>query len=306
MAMTLSQKRQTFSVFRYAILTVWLCIVAFPMFWMVGTSFKPDREWFSWPPVYITENATLRNYAIVWANINEYTKADGAHIDPKTGELSQYTQSLQRPWVALRNSTIIAGLATTLAVIFGSVLAYGVSRHQILSESRMFQLLMLRMVPPIVLIAPISLWYRQIGLLDTITGLVILYFLTSLPYAVWMSKSFIDEVPREMEQAAEILGASRWRTIWEVVLPLVRSGLVATFLFILILTWSEYLLALLLSKAEVLTLPVELSKYQGSTEGRVYGRQAALSVGITIPLVFVGLIIRKHLARGFSFGMVRR
>ena len=90
------------------------------------------------------------------------------------------------------------------------------------------------------------------------------------------------------------------------VLPLVRSGLVATFLFILILTWSEYLLALLLSKAEVLTLPVELSKYQGSTEGRVYGRQAALSVGITIPLVFIGLLIRKHLARGFSFGMVRR
>ncbi|NNE83496.1 MAG: carbohydrate ABC transporter permease, partial [Alphaproteobacteria bacterium] len=160
--------------------------------------------------------------------------------------------------------------------------------------------------PPIVLIAPISLWYRQIGLLDTMTGLVLLYFLTSLPYAVWMSKSFIDEVPREMEQAAEILGASRWRTIWEVVLPLVRSGLVATFLFILILTWSEYLLALLLSKSEVLTLPVELSKYQGSTEGRVYGRQAALSVGITIPLVFIGLLIRKHLARGFSFGMVRR
>ena len=151
----------------------------------------------------------------------------------------------------------------------------------------MFQLLMLRMVPPIVLIAPISLWYRQIGLLDSVPGLVILYFLTTLPYAVWMSKSFIDEVPREMEQAAELLGASRFRTIWEVVLPLVRSGLVATFLFILILTWSEYLLALLLSKTEVLTLPIELSKYQGSTEGRVYGRQAALSVGITLPLIFV-------------------
>ena len=306
MAMTMSQKRSTFSVFRYFVLTIWLLIVAFPMFWMVGTSFKPDKESFAWPPVYITENATMRKYRIVWANINEYTKADGAHIDEKTGELSQYTQSLQRPWVALRNSTIIAGIATTFAVLFGGVLAYGVSRHNIISEGKMFQLLMLRMVPPIVLIAPISLWYRQIGLLDTITGLVLLYFLTSLPYAVWMCKSFIDEVPREMEQAAEILGASRWRTIWEIVLPLVRSGLVATFLFILILTWSEYLLALLLSKAEVLTLPVELSKYQGSTEGRVYGRQAALSVGITIPLIFVGLIIRKHLARGFSFGMVRR
>ena len=204
------------------------------------------------------------------------------------------------------NSLTISLISTGLAVLFGAVLAYGVSRYQILSETRMFQLLMLRMVPPIVLIAPISLWYRQLGLLDTMTGLVILYFLTSMPYAVWMSKSFIDEVPREMEQAAEILGASRLRTILEIVLPLVRSGLVATFLFILILTWSEYLLALLLSKSEVLTLPVELSKYQGSTEGRVYGRQAALSVGITLPLIAIGIFIRKHLARGFSFGMVRR
>ena len=300
MAMTMTRKRQAFAMFRYFVLSIWLLIVAFPIFWMVSTSFKPDREWFSWPPVYISSDATIRNYLLVWTDFNEYV------TDEKTGELAQYAQSLQRPWEALANSALISVIPTSLAVLFGSVLAYGVSRHQILSETRMFQLLMLRMVPPIVLIAPISLWYRQIGLLDTITGLVLLYFLTTLPYAVWMSKSFIDEVPREMEQAAEILGASRWRMIWEVVLPLVRSGLVATFLFILILTWSEYLLALLLSKAEVLTLPVELSKYQGSTEGRVYGRQAALSVGITLPLIFVGLLIRKHLARGFSFGMVRR
>lgn len=299
MAMTKSQRYLAFATFRYTMLTIWLLIVAFPIFWMVSTSFKPDREWFAWPPVYISENATLQNYLVVWADVNEYTTDE-------TGNLEAYTQSLQRPWEALGNSALISFLATTLSVLFGSVLAYGVSRYQILSEGRMFQLLMLRMVPPIVLVAPISIWYSALGLLDTVLGLVMLYFLTTLPYAVWMSKSFIDEVPREMEQAAEILGASRMRTIWEVVLPLVRSGLVATFLFILILTWSEYLLALLLSKTAVVTLPVELSKYQGSTEGRVYGRQAALSVGITLPLIVVGLIIRKHLARGFSFGMVRR
>jgi multiple sugar transport system permease protein len=170
----------------------------------------------------------------------------------------------------------------------------------------MFQLLMLRMVPPIVVVAPLSLYFSYIGLLDSMVGLGVMYFLTSLPYAVWMTKSFIDEVPREVEQAAEILGASRWRTVFEVVLPLIRSGLVATFMFILILNWSEYLLALILSKTNIVTLPVELSKFEGSTEGRLFGRQAALSVGITLPLIVVGLFIRKHLARGFSFGMVRR
>ncbi|MGE0254559.1 MAG: carbohydrate ABC transporter permease [Alphaproteobacteria bacterium] len=293
MSLTRTQKRTALALGRHAVLIVWLLIVAFPIFWMVSTSFKPDREWFAWPPVYVSEDATLNNYRIVWTGESEYSE----HVQ---------TQSLQRPWEALGNSALIAVLATALSVGFGSVLAYGVSRYSILSEGRMFQLLMLRMVPPIVVVAPISIWYAFWGLLDSVFGLVLLYFLTTLPYAVWMSKSFIDEVPREVEQAAEVLGASRWQTIWEVVLPLVRSGLVATFLFILILTWSEYLLALLLSKTEVVTLPVELSKYQGSTEGRVYGRQAALAVGITLPLIVVGLIIRKHLARGFSFGMVRR
>lgn len=291
--MTRTQKRTLLETGRYAVLILWLLIVAFPIFWIVSTSFKPDHEWFAWPPVYWSDTPTIKNYLNVWTDYSDY-------------EDTQYIKSLQKPWIALRNSLIISLISTSLAVGFGAIIAYGVSRYRILSEARMFQLLMLRMVPPIVIVAPLSLYYATLGLLDTVIGLVVVYFLTTLPYAVWMTKSFIDEVPREVEQAAMILGASQWRTIWEVVLPLVRSGLVATFLFILILTWSEYLLALILSKTDVVTLPVELSKYEGSTEGRVYGRQAALAVGITIPLIIIGIVIRKHLARGFSFGMVRR
>ncbi|MAV87698.1 MAG: sugar ABC transporter permease [Rhodospirillaceae bacterium] len=286
-------KKYIFEGFRYSTLTIWLVIVGFPLFWIIGTSFKPDAEWFAWPPVYWSETPTLSNYANVWMGKEELT-------------VTQYAQSMQKPWKALGNSTFVALVSTSLSVFFGAILAYGVSRYQVLTEARMFQLLMLRMVPPIVIVAPLSLHYSTLNLLDTHLGLILVYFLTTLPYAVWMTKSFIDEIPMEIEQAAEILGATKWRTIWEVVLPLARSGLVATFLFILILTWSEYLLALLLSKTEVVTLPVELSKYEGSTEGRVYGRQAALSVGITIPLIIIGIFIRKHLARGFSFGMVRR
>jgi multiple sugar transport system permease protein len=291
--MTKSGRRRLTTTVRYAVLTIWAVIAFFPIYWMVATSFKIDTQWFSWPPVYFPDPPTLDNYRNVWLGAQEYTT-------------TQFALSTQTPLVSLKNSTIIATTATLLAVVFGATIAYGVSRYRILSEARMFQLLMLRMIPPIVVVAPLSLYYSQIGLLDTKTGLILIYFLTSLPYAVWMTKSFIDEVPREIEQAAEILGASRWRTVFEIVLPLIRSGLVATFLFILILTWSEYLLALILSKTNVATLPIELSKYQGTTEGKVYGRQAALAVGVTVPLMFVGLLIRKHLARGFSFGMVRR
>ena len=291
--MSRTQKRRLASIARYAILSVWAAIAFFPIYWMFATSFKPDTQWFAWPPVYFPDPPTFRNYMNVWFGVQEYAE-------------TQYIQSLQKPLIAFGNSLIISFTATALAVGFGSVIAYGVSRYRILSEVRMFQLLMLRMIPPIVVVAPLSLYYSALGLLDSLIGLTLIYFLTALPYAVWMTKSFIDEVPLEIEQAAEILGASRWRTILEVVLPLIRSGLVATFLFILILTWSEYVLALIIGKTEAVTVPVELSKYQGTSEGRVYGRQAALAVGITIPLMIVGLIIRKHLARGFSFGMVRR
>jgi len=292
--MTKTRRRRLTAAGRYAFLTVWAVIVVFPLYWIVSTSFKPSEQWFSWPPVYFPSPPTLDNYRDVW--IGATSVAEGG----------QTALSLQTPFLALRNSLILAFGATAAAVLYGSVIAYGVSRYRLLSETRMFQLLMLRMVPPIVIVAPLSLYFSYLGLLDSMVGLGVMYFLTSLPYAVWMTKSFIDEVPREVEQAAEILGASRWRTVFEVVLPLIRSGLVATFMFILILNWSEYLLSLILSKTNVVTLPVELSKFEGSTEGRLFGRQAALSVGITFPLIIIGLFIRKHLARGFSFGMVRR
>jgi multiple sugar transport system permease protein len=291
--MTRFRRRRLANLIRYGILSLWAIVALFPIYWIVSTSFKIDTQWFAWPPVYFPNPPTLANYLNVWLGLEEYTT-------------TQYAISSQKPLFSLRNSIIISTASTLLAVVLGSVIAYGVSRYRILSEARMFQLLMLRMIPPIVVVAPLSLYYAAFGLLDTMFGLILIYFITSLPYAVWMTKSFIDEVPREIEQAAELLGASRWRTIFEIVLPLIRSGLVATFLFILILTWSEYLLAFILSKTEVATLPIELSKYQGTTEGKVYGRQAALAVGITIPLMIVGLLIRKHLVRGFSFGMVRR
>ena len=181
---------------RYCALTLWAVVAIFPIFWIVATSFKPDTQWFAWPPVYFPHPPTLANYLNVWFGAEEYAA-------------TQYAISSQKPLISLLNSTVIAGTSTLLSVVFGSTIAYGVSRYGILSEARMFQLLILRMIPPIVIVAPLSLYYSALGLLDSRTGLILVYFLTTLPYAVWMTKSFIDEVPREIEQAAEILGASR-------------------------------------------------------------------------------------------------
>jgi multiple sugar transport system permease protein len=290
---TKGAKRRLYAAGRYGVLLFWLVVVAFPLFWSVMTSLKPPYQWFTWPPTWIPDPFTLNNFRVVWL---------GELLD------TQYVQSasIQTPLFALMNSLVIAGTATTLSVVLGLLLAYGVSRYGILTERSLFRLLMLRMVPPIVVAVPVVMYYASLGLLDTYTGLILIYVVTTLPYSVWMTKSFIDEIPVEIEQSAELLGAGRLRTVWEIVFPLIRSGVVATFMFVLILTWSEYLMALVLSATEISTLPVQLNKYEGSTEGRLYGWQQALSIGVTLPLIAIGYAIHKHLVRGFSFGMLKR
>jgi ABC-type glycerol-3-phosphate transport system permease component len=139
---TKSRRRLISATVRYAILSIWGVVAFFPIYWMVSTSFKPDIQWFAWPPVYFPDPPTLTNYMNVWLGAEQYDQ-------------TQYAISSQTPLVSLWNSTVIAFSSTFLAVTFGSVLAYGVSRYH-LSEVRIW-LLMLRMIPPIVVIAPLSL-----------------------------------------------------------------------------------------------------------------------------------------------------
>src|SRR5215475_9716206 len=194
--MTRRTRRRLASVGRYAVLGLWLLVVLFPIFWSVMTSLKPPPEWFTWPPTWIPDPFTLNNYRVAWF---------GELLD------TQYVQSasVQTPFRALVNSVFIAGTSTILSVALGLLLAYGVSRYGILTERAMFRLLMLRMIPPIVVAVPVLLYYSTIGLLDSYIGLITIYVVSTLPYSVWMTKSFIDEVPVEVEQAAELLGASR-------------------------------------------------------------------------------------------------
>jgi len=174
------------------------------------------------------------------------------------------------------------------------------------------------MLPPIVVAVPMLIYYTSIPVFflnvwnirveffDTYTGLILLYLTTTLPYVIWMMLAFIDEVPRELEHAARLMGAGRLTVIGRVVFPLVASGMTVTLLFVFILNWSEFLLALTLSQPKVLTLPVLLNKFQSAVEGRLYGPQAAIGTVVTIPVVVLGFAIQKHLVKGFSFGMIRR
>tara|TARA_A100001037_G_scaffold106035_1_gene96331 strand:+ start:116 stop:1000 length:885 start_codon:yes stop_codon:yes gene_type:complete len=280
-------------VIRHGLLLTWLLIAVFPLFWVFATSLKPPQDWSGWPVVWWPEEPTLFNYIQVW--MNDLVTGAGAPM----GETE-----VIGPWGALINTFIIAIISSTIATALGAVIAYGASRYRILTDSQVLYFLMLRMIPPFVVAAPVFLWFSALGIEDTLIGLIMLYTLITVPYAILVMKSFVDDLPHEFEQAAEILGAGRWRVIWEIVLPLMRPGLAATFLFLLILNWSEYYFALILSKTDVSTLPVHLNRFAGNSAP--HGFQAALSVGATLPLLAIGLLIRKHLVRGLSFGFVRR
>jgi multiple sugar transport system permease protein len=295
-------------IVRHIILLSWTAFIGFPIFWMVATSFKDAGEWVAWPPHWLPQAPTLHNYAQIFAF---------ASID--TSLSRQAAEQAFSIWKALGDATIICTAAALLALLLGTFLAYSISRFNVGGRYFRHTILTIRMIPPIVVAISILIYYAilipfasiavlgwRINLFDTYVGLILIYTVTTLPFVIWMMLTFIDEVPYTLEHAARLLGAGRMTVIRRVVLPLVASGMVVTFLFVFILNWAEFLLALTLTHPEVTTLTVLLNKFQSASEGRLYGPQAAIGTMITIPVVILGVLIQKHLVKGFSFGTIRK
>lgn len=295
-------------VVRHAILLAWTAFIAFPIFWMVATSFKDSGEWVAWPPHWLPHDPTLHNYAQIFAF---------SAMDPTLSR--QAAEQAFSIWKGLGDAVLVCTSAALIALLLGTFLAYSISRFQVGGRYFRYAILTIRMIPPIVVAISILIYYAilvpyatsalfglRISLFDTYVGLILIYVVTTLPFVIWMMLTFIDEVPYTLEHAARLMGAGRITVIRRVVLPLVASGMVVTFLFIFILNWSEFLLALTLTHPEVTTLTVLLNKFQSASEGRLYGPQAAIGTMITIPVVILGILIQKHLVKGFSFGTIRK
>jgi multiple sugar transport system permease protein len=294
---------------RHAVLLLWAAVVLFPIFWMVATSFKDVGEWIAWPPHWLPHLPTLDNYRQILA----FTPAG---VGTSQGAEAKHAFTI---WKAVGDSLMLATCSALVALLLGTFLAYTISRFRVGGKNFRYMVLTIRMVPPIVIAIPILMYYAilipyttesllgvRITLFDTYIGLGLLYITTALPFVIWMMLNFIDEVPYTLEHAARIMGAGRLYTLRRVVVPLVASGMVVTYLFIFILNWSEFLLSLTLTQPKVSTLPVLLNKFQSAVEGRLYGPQAAIGTLITLPVVVLGMLIQKHLITGFSFGMMRK
>ncbi len=283
-------------VLGYIIIIVALICVLFPIYWMVATSLKPHADWLASPPVWFPERPVIENYQVLFMEVEKEYGAGG-------------TQWIEAAFIpasrSILTSVIVAGLGTLFSIIVGLLAAFGISRHKMGGPSFPLMILMIRMIPPVVSIIPLIVLYSTLRLIDTYQGLIIAYTLFTAPYSIWMVKSFIDDVPKELEEVGIVEGLTPLETHFKITLPLIKGGVIATALFLLILNWSEFLFALVLTHGNIVTIPVQETRYF-TYSGVQYGPQAALGIIAIIPLFIFGFFIQKYLARGLTFGAIKR
>ncbi len=205
------------------------------------------------------------------------------------------------------NSVFIAGSSVLIALFIGTLAAFGFSRYPLKgNDTYLFIILTTRMLPAIVVIIPVMLMFRVTGLAGTYTGIILLYTAFNLPFTIWMMKSFFDELSPDVEDAARIDGSSDRRVFLRICMPQVVAGLAATAVFGLILTWNEFLFALLLTGVETRTVPVAMSQTIGGDIGVRWGLLAAIETLFLIPVILVTFFLQNQLLRGVTFGTVKR
>lgn len=266
----------------------------FPLYWTVTMSFKPQDEW---SPV---------SGKIYWApahwTLSNFTEALGI----KQQQTAFFSASQVNALQPIIHSLIASIGGTLLAMLVGVFAAYGIARFRAGGKLLPFQILQLRMFPPIVVIIPLLIMFSYMGLIDTYWVLILVYGAITFPFVVWLMRSFFQEVPREVAEAAIVDGCTQWGAFFKAVLPLVKGGLAATALFVFILNWSDFLIALVLTNNKVITAPVFLNTLQSVGAGQEYGPQAALGLVLILPPAVFGLAIQRYLVRGLTFGAIKR
>jgi multiple sugar transport system permease protein len=206
------------------------------------------------------------------------------------------------------NSIVIASVSVLLALILGTLAAYGFSRYPLKgNDTYLFIILTTRMLPAIVVIIPVILMFRAVGLSGSYLGIILLYTAFNLAFTIWMMKSFFDELSTDVEDAARIDGSSETKVFLKICLPQVVAGLAATFVFGLILTWNEFLFALLLTGPDTRTVPVAMNQAVSSGgRGTDWTLLAAIETLFLIPVFLVTFFLQEHLLRGVTFGTVKK
>ncbi|MFO7631578.1 MAG: carbohydrate ABC transporter permease [Caldilinea sp.] len=266
-----------------AVLTILTILVVIffmlPIFWLVTTSFKFGREAFAIPPRWIFFEFTLRNFQEVLA----------------TTKISQF----------LLNSIIISTGATILSLVLGVPAGYAIARSQsrFLNSSAYFFLILL-MVPPIAMLIPFYLIMRDLRLLGSYASLIILDTVFDAAFVVWMMRSYFADVPREMEEAALVDGASRFVAFWRVALPLSIPGVVAAAIYVIIFSWNDFLFALMLTSPATKTIPLGILSSFSAVEIN-WGKMAVMCLFAIIPALVIALFLNRYFVQGATMGATK-
>jgi multiple sugar transport system permease protein len=294
------------------LVVVYALITMAPLVWIFMTGFKTPPDSISYPPKVIFE-PSLEGYVNVFTTRSRQTPEYMASLPPPVTWYDKLVRSRNMVIAGpskfgerFLNSVIIGFGSTFLSVFLGTLAAYAFSRFRIpLADDLLFFILSTRMMPPIAVAIPIFLMYRVLGLSDTHLGMILLYTAVNISLAVWLLKGFVDEIPREYEEAAMIDGYTRFQAFVKVVLPQMATGIAATAIFCLIFAWNEYAFALLLTSGTAQTAPPFIPTIIGEG-GQDWPAIAAGATLFLLPVLVFTILLRKHLLRGITFGAVRK
>lgn len=279
----------------YGALIAWAFICLFPIYWTLTTSMKSAVD-------------VTQGHLIPWLDFQPDWKGwRSLGLSPDTlGSTSTVrSEFLSR----FSNSVITSFGASLLAVVIGSLAAYGLSRFQykfawMRNRDISFFFLSQLILPPVVLALPFLVLYRELALLDTRLGLILLYTLTVLPIVIWIMRDQFDTIPTELDEAALVDGLSQWGAFWHIILPIALPGMVAAFILALVLTWNEYFFAALLTSSDAKTLPVMVASQTGS-QGINWWSMAALATTAIAPLALIGIFLERYIVKGLTAGSVK-
>ncbi len=265
-------------------LFILMFFVLFPFLWLILCSFKTDTEIFSVIPTFFPVNPTIKNYFYAFS--------------PSPGpDLLPY----------LKNSLLVSGLTAVLTIGFAATGGYAIGRKSFPGMKVVVIFLMLAQMfqGPVIMVA----WYRMaaaLGILNTLTGLILIYLTSTVPISVWLMSGFFKGIPYELEEAAQIDGCSRFRTFWQVVLPLAKGGLVSILIYAFILGWNDYQYALFLTNSKsAMTVQLAIGQLMGSIGVINWGGIMACGVIVTIPVVILFGCVQRYLIEGLTAGAVK-
>ena len=279
----------------YGALLFWAFLCLFPIYWTITTSFK-------------TAVSVTQGHLIPWFDFTpKWIGFRSLGLSPET--IFQISTVREEFLKRFFNSVITSVSASVLAVMLGSLAAYGLNRFQyklgfVKNSDISFFFLSQMILPPVVLALPFLVLYRELALLDSTIGLVMLYALMVLPIVIWIMRDQFSTIPIELEEAGLVDGLSVWGVFMRIVLPISFPGMIAAFILCLVLSWNEYFFAALLTSADAKTLPVMVASQTGS-QGINWWSMAALSTAAIAPLAIIGIFLESYIVKGLSTGAVK-